>query len=201
MKSKNTSEKHGLRDAKDPYFNFRLRKARLNAGYTLQGLQQETGINYITIYSYEKLRAFPREAHAQKLAQALGEPIGYLFPDRYRDITTDLKEERSRSLSEKINAHVSLDYVHEEHLPIADKSKDYPQTFLMSDIATVIDTLLPRDRDVLRMKWGLNEDQSTYTLNEIGDRLQIPPERVKQIEIAALHKIRKRLYRLFVENV
>jgi len=46
------------------------------------------------------------------------------------------------------------------------------------------------ERTVIRMRFGLESD-SAYTLEEIGSRFGVSRERVRQIEKAALHKIRR----------
>jgi RNA polymerase primary sigma factor len=51
--------------------------------------------------------------------------------------------------------------------------------------------LEPRERRVLRLRYGIGE-RSDHTLEEIGRALGLTRERVRQIEMAALAKIRRR---------
>ncbi|MDE2125179.1 MAG: sigma-70 family RNA polymerase sigma factor [Armatimonadetes bacterium] len=56
-------------------------------------------------------------------------------------------------------------------------------------IEDVLDKLTAREREVLRMRFGL-EDGHAHTLEEVGRRLDVTRERVRQIELRALKKLR-----------
>lgn len=49
--------------------------------------------------------------------------------------------------------------------------------------------LSDREKEVLRLRYGLGTDRE-YTLEEIGRRLSVTRERVRQIEARALQKLR-----------
>lgn len=53
----------------------------------------------------------------------------------------------------------------------------------------LLDTLSPREQDILRRRFGL-DDAPENTLEEIGTSLSLSRERIRQIETAALHKLR-----------
>jgi RNA polymerase primary sigma factor len=55
---------------------------------------------------------------------------------------------------------------------------------------TVLDKLTPRERDVVRMRFGL-DDGYAHTLEEVGQRFAVTRERVRQIELRALKKLRR----------
>jgi RNA polymerase nonessential primary-like sigma factor len=65
------------------------------------------------------------------------------------------------------------------------------QSALRADLETLMADLTPQQRQVLALRFGL-EDGQTLTLAKIGDRLNISRERVRQIEREALTKLRKR---------
>ena len=54
----------------------------------------------------------------------------------------------------------------------------------------VLNNLTPRERDVVRMRFGL-DDGDAHTLEEIGQRLAVTRERVRQIEMRAIKKLRR----------
>lgn len=56
-------------------------------------------------------------------------------------------------------------------------------------IEEVLNKLTNRERDVLRMRFGLDDGQAR-TLEEVGSRLRVTRERVRQIELRALKKLR-----------
>ena len=53
----------------------------------------------------------------------------------------------------------------------------------------VLSTLIPQQSRVIRLRYGLF-DGETHTLAQIGEKLQITRERVRQIEVEALRKLR-----------
>ncbi|MCW5889651.1 MAG: sigma-70 family RNA polymerase sigma factor [bacterium] len=58
-------------------------------------------------------------------------------------------------------------------------------------IASVLQTLSPREAQVLRMRFGIGE-RTDHTLEEVGARFAVTRERVRQIEAQALRKLRHR---------
>ncbi len=67
------------------------------------------------------------------------------------------------------------------------------QISLNQQIDKLLDTLNERERKVVRMYFGIGEE-TTYTLEEIGERANITRERVRQIKDAALEKLRRSNY-------
>jgi RNA polymerase nonessential primary-like sigma factor len=65
------------------------------------------------------------------------------------------------------------------------------QSALRSELDQLMADLTPQQREVLSLRFGLEDGQS-LTLAKIGDRLNISRERVRQIEREALTKLRKR---------
>ena len=53
----------------------------------------------------------------------------------------------------------------------------------------VLTTLTPREEKILKMRFGIGEKQD-YTLEEVGERLGVTRERIRQIEAKALRKLR-----------
>lgn len=63
------------------------------------------------------------------------------------------------------------------------------KNLLREDLESVLDTLSPRERDVLRLRYGL-DDGRMKTLEEIGQIFNVTRERIRQIEAKALRKLR-----------
>jgi RNA polymerase primary sigma factor len=61
---------------------------------------------------------------------------------------------------------------------------------LKSGVEKLVDTLSPREQDVIRMRFGLDAGKPK-TLEEIGNIFSVTRERVRQIEARALHKLRQ----------
>ncbi len=63
------------------------------------------------------------------------------------------------------------------------------QTLLREKIEAVLATLQPREAQVLRLRFGL-EDGNLYTLEEVGLKFSLTRERIRQIEGKALRRLR-----------
>jgi RNA polymerase primary sigma factor len=61
---------------------------------------------------------------------------------------------------------------------------------LREELENVLATLAPRERDVLRLRFGL-DDGRAKTLEEVGAVFQVTRERIRQIEAKGLRKLRQ----------
>ena len=79
---------------------------------------------------------------------------------------------------------------------IVDESTVSPDTRvsqenLFEDIQKMLNQLSPKERDVLIMRYGLDDDGNRKTLEEIGSRYGVSRERIRQIENRAISKLKK----------
>ncbi|EID84200.1 RNA polymerase sigma factor RpoD [Treponema sp. JC4] len=77
---------------------------------------------------------------------------------------------------------------------IEDKEVENPATqtaftLLQEQLRTVLNTLPPREQEVLKMRFGL-EDGYSLTLEEVGLYFDVTRERIRQIEAKALRRLR-----------
>jgi RNA polymerase primary sigma factor len=74
---------------------------------------------------------------------------------------------------------------------------------LKEQTANVLRTLNPREERIIKMRFGL-EDGSEHTLEEVGQNFQVTRERIRQIEVKALRKLRhpsrSRRLRAFIDR-
>lgn len=78
---------------------------------------------------------------------------------------------------------------------VEDKSSLSPMDQILKEdlkeqINDVLDQLSEREKAVVRMRFGLMDDESDRTLEEIGKELNVTRERVRQIESSAIKKLK-----------
>lgn len=78
---------------------------------------------------------------------------------------------------------------------VEDKSSVGPMDFILKEdlkvqIDEVLEQLNDREKAVIRMRFGLLDDESDRTLEEIGKELNVTRERVRQIESSAIKKLK-----------
>jgi RNA polymerase primary sigma factor len=61
---------------------------------------------------------------------------------------------------------------------------------LKERMASVLKALTPREEKIIKMRFGL-DDGSEHTLNEVGQTFALTRERIRQIEVKALRKLRQ----------
>ena len=77
---------------------------------------------------------------------------------------------------------------------IKDESSLSPEEYteneiLKEEIDDVLQSLQPREQEVLRLRFGL-KDGTCHTLEEVGKKFNVTRERIRQIEAKALRKLR-----------
>jgi RNA polymerase primary sigma factor len=79
------------------------------------------------------------------------------------------------------------DFIHDDSL---DQPEEAAMKMLLREqIDQILDTLSPREAMVLKMRYGLL-DGKTKTLEEVGQFFNVTRERIRQIEVKALRKLR-----------
>ena len=61
---------------------------------------------------------------------------------------------------------------------------------LRKAIQRALETLTQREEQVLRMRFGLTQDQNDFSLEDVAANLGVTRERIRQIEAIALRKLR-----------
>ena len=79
---------------------------------------------------------------------------------------------------------------------IVDESTETPdsrvsQESMLEDIEKMLNQLMPKEKDVLILRYGLNSSGEKKTLDEIGSQYGVSRERIRQIENRAIAKLKK----------
>jgi len=79
------------------------------------------------------------------------------------------------------------DFIEDDEVPPPDDTATY--NLLKEHLVTLLDSLPPREVRILQLRYGLLDGQS-YTLEEVGRKMGVTRERVRQIEAQALSRLR-----------
>jgi RNA polymerase primary sigma factor len=79
------------------------------------------------------------------------------------------------------------DFIEDEEAPPPDDTATY--NLLREHLEEVLNTLPPREVRILQLRYGLLDGQA-YTLEEVGRKMGVTRERVRQIEAQALSRLR-----------
>src|SRR5487761_1169220 len=140
-------------------------------------------INKLARASRRLLQELGREPSEEELAEEMG-----ITPERVRQIIRFAQSPISLEtpIGEEEDSHLS-DFV--EDREAVSPSDAASLTMLHSEVEDVLDTLTPRERRVLQLRFGLI-DGHQRTLEEVGKRFGVTRERIRQIEAKALRKLR-----------
>jgi RNA polymerase primary sigma factor len=79
------------------------------------------------------------------------------------------------------------DFIEDHETPAPDETATH--NLLREHLDEMLDTLPPREARILQLRYGLN-DGKILTLNEVGRKMGVTRERVRQIEAQALRRLR-----------
>lgn len=79
------------------------------------------------------------------------------------------------------------DFIQDDDIPAPDDTATY--NLLREHLESVLDGLPPREVRILQLRYGLLDGQA-YTLEEVGRKMGVTRERVRQIEAQALSRLR-----------
>ena len=142
----------------------------------------ETINKYIRI-SRQLLQELGRDPTPEEIAKHMG-----LSTLRVREIMKIAQEPVSLEtpIGEEEDSHLG-DFIEDE--AALDPADAASMMLLKEQIADVLKTLAPREAEVLRLRFGL-EDGRSRTLEEVGQSFGVTRERIRQIEAKALRKLR-----------
>ena len=142
----------------------------------------ETINKYIRI-SRQLLQELGRDPTPEEVAKHMG-----LSTSRVREIMKIAQEPVSLEtpIGEEEDSHLG-DFIEDE--AALDPADAASMMLLKEQIADVLKTLAPREAEVLRLRFGL-EDGRSRTLEEVGQSFGVTRERIRQIEAKALRKLR-----------
>jgi len=140
-------------------------------------------INKLVRVSRRLLQELGREPADEEIGEEMG-----ITPEKVREIVKVSQDPVSLEtpIGEEEDSHLG-DFV--EDREAVSPSDAASLTMLHSEVEDVLDTLTPRERRVLQLRFGLI-DGHQRTLEEVCKRFGVTRERIRQIEAKALRKLR-----------
>lgn len=120
-------------------------------------------------------------------------PRHFLFNPLYPECDINFEGELIEDESEYDNFH-HCSYEYDINYATYDSYRNIEEVMLLEDLSDVISYTLSQvnelEETVIRMRYGLVEDNSEYTLEEIAKELGRSRERIRQIESTAIKKLK-----------
>ena len=140
-------------------------------------------INKLIRVSRQLLQEKGREPQPEEVAEAMG-----LSVEKVREIIKVAQEPVSLEtpIGEEEDSHLG-DFIQDDDAPPPAEAASF--TLMKEQLMGVLDTLTPREKKVLSLRFGL-EDGRQRTLEEVGQEFNVTRERIRQIEAKALRKLR-----------
>jgi RNA polymerase primary sigma factor len=140
-------------------------------------------INRLVRVQRRLVQELGREPTDEEVAVEMG-----ITAERVREITAVSLDPVSLEtpIGEEEDSHLG-DFIEDKEAvaPVAAASL----TMLRDEVEDILDTLTPRERRVLQLRFGMI-DGHQRTLDEVGKRFGVTRERIRQIEAKALRKLR-----------
>ncbi len=140
-------------------------------------------INKLIRVSRQLLQEKGREPQPEEVAEAMGISV-----EKVREIIKIAQEPVSLEtpIGEEEDSHLG-DFIQDDDAPPPAEAASF--TLMKEQLMSVLDTLTPREKKVLSLRFGL-EDGRQRTLEEVGQEFNVTRERIRQIEAKALRKLR-----------
>ncbi len=145
-------------------------------------------LHRISRYTKSRQQDTPGHPAEDEIARELGiteEQVVDILANSHPAISLDarLKDDEEHSL---------IDLMRDETQEPPDI--EFMRNALRQDVASVLDALEEREREIIRLYFGLDESADGMTLEAIGARFKLTRERVRQIKERALNKLRHPLH-------
>ncbi|MGV8050575.1 MAG: sigma-70 family RNA polymerase sigma factor [Anaerolineaceae bacterium] len=140
-------------------------------------------INKLLRVQHQLTQKLGRDPSVEELAEALEVP-----PKKVENMIQVARRPLSlETPTDDEEDSVLGDFIEDDEAPPPDETATY--NLLREHLDEVLDTLPPREVRILQLRYGLLDGQA-YTLEEVGRKMGVTRERVRQIEAQALTRLR-----------
>ena len=139
-------------------------------------------INKLTRIQRQLVQDLGREPTTEELAEAMG-----MEPAKIREIQKISQDPISidKPVGEEEDSHL-VDFISNDEL--AAPEEEVARNLLKEDLIKALGTLTERERKVIELRFGL-KDGVPMTLEQVGKKLGVTRERIRQIEAKAIRKL------------
>jgi len=140
-------------------------------------------INKLLRVSHQLTQKLGRDPTTEEMADLLGVP-----PKKVENMIQVARRPLSlETPTDEEEDSVLADFIQDEESPAPVEA--VTQNLLQEHLKEVLNSLPPREVRILQLRYGLLDGQS-YTLEEVGRKMGVTRERVRQIEAQALSRLR-----------
>jgi RNA polymerase primary sigma factor len=140
-------------------------------------------INKLLRVQHQLTQRLGREPSVEELAEALDVP-----PKKVENMIQVARRPLSlETPTDDEEDSVLGDFIEDDEAPAPDDTATY--NLLKEHLGEVLNSLPPREVRILQLRYGLLDGQA-YTLEEVGRKMGVTRERVRQIEAQALSRLR-----------
>ena len=141
-------------------------------------------INRIVRVNRQLQQKLGREPRPEEIAKELGISVS-----KVQEIIKIAQEPVSLEspIGEEEDSHLG-DFLEDDKTP--PPSQIVAESMMKQTLSDVLHMLTPREEQVIRMRYGLDDGQQR-TLEEVGKAFNVTRERIRQIEVKALRKIKR----------
>jgi len=178
--------------------------AAAKAAGSVKSLAAEMGCSSASVCNWINLRDYPksifRNGHAQRrkridsaLRQVVGIGLEECWPKELREFIDKTRNLKSLIFEQTEDVPLPrLTTAMERRLTYeADQDRGLKQEEARERINQTLKTLTYREREIVKLRYGINENGVSYTLEEVAHVFKVSRERIRQTESKAIRKLQQ----------
>ena len=144
-------------------------------------------INKLTRVQRQLVQDLGRDPTIEELAEKMGGEAAGMTPNKIREIQKISQDPISidKPVGEEEDSHL-VDFISNDEL--AAPEEEVARALLKEDLMKALNNLTDRERKVIEHRFGL-KDGVPMTLEQVGQKLGVTRERIRQIEAKAIRKL------------
>ena len=157
--------------------------------------------NDLLYYEYAKARNILVQREGREVTEE--EIFEYLSEEKKLPITSssDVRQLQVNSIDAQIQDDDEFNVIKNEYNSITstfnESEKNTEKNHVKTMLNIAIDSLDERERGIIRMMYGLNDEMFEKSLNDVAEKFNCTPERIRQLKVNAERKLKHKLSKCF----